>query len=313
MGLRQPCAYTSAMTHEFPPEYQCGDLRICPALGTITGACGAMVRLGPVNMKVLATLLGRAGNIVSRAELFEAVWHRQVVSEDALTRCVSDIRSELRTFSGHDDWIETLPKRGYRWLTEVREIEPSEQLANPARKDEAVDVDAGPEPAKPLLSRRLLSLALRGSAYLIALAVMAVAMVWAIDRIAGERSVVVAILPTAAAPELAEQAAELDLALMKHLLQNDSIRLLSPSAIDARPDNPFPFFSYEFGARWLIEGDLRKIGGAVLLTLTVADARTGIAEMQVTDEWPVPVATAIEPAPAVFQSLTEFIDTALRE
>jgi DNA-binding winged helix-turn-helix (wHTH) protein len=107
------------MPRDFPPEYQCGDLRICPSLGTITSASGASVRLGPVNMRVLEALLAGAGDVVSRSDLFKAVWKNQVVSDDALTRCIADIRAELRTFSGQDNWIETLPKRGYRWLIET--------------------------------------------------------------------------------------------------------------------------------------------------------------------------------------------------
>jgi hypothetical protein len=142
---------------------------------------------------------------------------------------------------------------------------------------------------------------------------MAIVLVWAVDRMAGERTVVVALLPTAAGPGLAEQAAELDLALMTYLLQVDRVRVLSPSAIESRPANPFPFFWYEFGARWLIEADLRKVSGATLLTLTIADARTGITEMRVTDESPVSGAARGEPAPAAFQTLARFVASELGE
>jgi len=278
-------------------------------LGTVTNAAGAAARLGPVNMKVLETLMLRAGEVVSRRELFETVWRNQLISEDALTRCISDIRAELRTFSGHDEWIETLPKRGYRWLAEVRELNPAEQLAY--RPDDDAAGGPGTKRSASRWRQLLVGLALRAAVYVAALAIMAVVLVWAIDRFAGDRAVIVALLPTVATGELSEPAVELDLALMAHLMRSNGIRVLSPSAIGSRPANPFPFFSYEFGARWLIEAELRKAGGVITVTMTVADARTGIAELQVTDRWSVPASAAGDPAPSAFRALSQFIDAGL--
>jgi DNA-binding winged helix-turn-helix (wHTH) protein len=294
MGLTRPSAYTEPMPRDFPPEYQCGDLRISPSLGTITGASGASVRLGLVNMKVLETLLARAGDVVSRGDLFKAVWKNQVVSDDALTRCIADIRSELRVFSGRDDWIETLPKRGYRWLGTVREVKSGAPgMAEPLPVQP--QADAAPRP----LVQRIARLCLRGTLWLGAPVVMALALVSVIDRITSDRAVVVALLPATASAGLAEQAAEFDLALTDYLMQIDGVRVLSPSAIESRPANPFPFFAYEFGARWLIEADLRETSGSATIVLTLADARTGIAEMRVSSQLADP--------PAAFEALLEFI------
>jgi hypothetical protein len=163
------------------------------------------------------------------------------------------------------------------------------------------------------LPLRLTRLALRGTAYLGALALMAMALVWTVDRLTGESATVVALLPTVASPELADQAAELDLELMQQLMQSDRIRVLSPSAIESRPANPFPFFSYEFGARWLIETDLRKVGGDVSVTLTVADARTGIAEMRVTDRLSLPIGVSGTATPELFHALSRYMDSELGE
>jgi len=282
------------MPRDLPPEYQCGDLRICPSLGTITNASGASVRLGLVNMKVMEALLARAGDVVSRNDLYQTVWKNQVVSDDALTRCIADIRAELRVFSGRDDWIETLPKRGYRWLGTVREVE-----AGAPRVAEPQPVHPGAVAAPRPLVQRVARLALLGATWLGAPVLLALALVWAIDRFAGDRAVVVALLPATASAELAEQASALDLALTDYLMQIDGVRVLSPSAIESRPANPFPFFAYEFGARWLIETDLRKTSGNPTIVLTVADARTGIAEIQVSGQ--------LADLPAPFEELLEFI------
>lgn len=294
MGLTRSSAYTAPMPRDFPPEYQCGDLRICPSPGTITSASGTSVRLGPVNMKVLEALLAQAGDVVSRSDLFRAVWKNQVVSDDALTRCIADIRAELRTCSGRDDWIETLPKRGYRWLGTVREVEPGAPgVAVPPPDRHSTEAASGPR------IQRVARLGLLGVLWLGIPVVLALALVSVIERITSERAVVIALLPATASAALADEAADFDLALTDYLMQVESVRVLSPSAIGSRPANPFPFFAYEFGARWLIETELRETSVSTTVVLTVADARTGIAEMQVSSQ--------LADVPAAFEALLNFI------
>lgn len=273
MGLRQSARYTRMMPSHNPPDYQCGELRISPALGLVANGQGESIRLGPVNMRVLATLLAQPGRMVSRGELFEGVWPNQIVSEDALTRCVSDIRGQLRKISGRDDWIETLPKRGYRWTGQASEAPPVEDMAEPAEP-------ASIAPAPYRFRRQVLRFAGRGIAYLLALALMASVIVWAIDRFSGPREPVVALLPVTADSSRAAAAAEFDRALQAYLTNLETVRVLARSAIESRPANPFPFFYYEFGARWLIEAGLQESVGQTIVSIAIVDARTGIVEMQ---------------------------------
>jgi hypothetical protein len=244
---------------------------------------------------------------VSRSDLFTAVWKNQVVGDDALTRCIADIRAELKALSGRDDWIETLPKRGYRWLGTVREAE----SRTPEAAEAPIALPAAeatshliPEPERADVRRPLLEraakVALRGALWLGAPVVMALALVSMIDRLAGERAMVIALLPATSSAVLADQATELDLALTEYLMQIDGVRLLSPSAIASRPANPFPFFAYEFGARWLIEAELRETSGNATIVLTLADARTGISELR--------ISCRIADLPKAFEALSEFIE-----
>jgi DNA-binding winged helix-turn-helix (wHTH) protein len=309
MGLIESGDYTACMMRDDPPAYLSGTLTICPALGQVTSAAGASVRLGPVNMKVLEALVTRAGSVVSRAELYDVVWRNQAVGEDALTRCVSDIRAELRTLSDRDDWIETLPKRGYRWIREVSKTSLGEGPAG------------GPVPAPPesvALSRgsralptKALRLVGRGIAYLVALALMGSSIVWTFDRLSDSRMPVVAVLPLSAAAELSDLAAELDLELTKYLIGLEQIQVLSRSAIESRPSNPFPFFYYEFGARWLVESDVREVSRRDVLTINVADARTGIVELQVAEPIPSDGAHYQVWIETVFSALNQFIQSSV--
>jgi DNA-binding winged helix-turn-helix (wHTH) protein len=308
MGLRRSSEYTGGMTRDHPPPFQCGDLTISPTLGQISNTAGATIRLGPVNMRVLEVLLARAGEVVSRSEIYEAVWKNQIVGEDALTRCISDISAELRAFSGRGDWIETLPKRGYRWRGETGATDLASHESNPSGAE-----SKGPlaeQEHRTWFRQSPLRLAARGAGYLAALAAMAIVLVWGLDQFALARRPVVAILPIDAGAELTELAAEIDLELRAYLTSLDRIHLLAPSAIMSRPSNPFPFFAYEFGARWLIEADLRQLGPRTILTVTVADARTGIVEWQLDEKIQTAGAAGLT-RPAALTDLGRFIDTEL--
>lgn len=323
MGVTQAARYTRLMPGHGPPDYQCGDLRVSPALGLVANAGGESTRLGPVNMKVLSTLLAHPGRMFTRSELFEAVWPNQIVSDDALTRCVSDIRGQLRKLSGRDEWIETLPKRGYRWVGPVGEAipadsNPSSVSTQPFEAQPAAEKPLGATPPASvscLPSHRarhpLLRLAGRGAAYLVALIVMASLMLWAVDRFSGPRFPVVAVLPATADASRAVVAAEFDRALRTWLGRQEQIQVLARAAIDARPANPFPYFHYEFGARWLVEAGLQEFLEQTVVSVAVIDARTGIVEMQYSERAPADTPDEQLLSEGARNALREFFDLQL--
>jgi DNA-binding winged helix-turn-helix (wHTH) protein len=240
------------MASDGTPQLTSGDLSVHPDLGEVRNARGECGRLGPVNMRVLALLVRRAGQVVSRTEIFDTVWTNQVVSDDVLTRAISDIRAELGRLSEREGHIETIPKRGYRWTG-----------GTAAPSSHKVVARLG----------RLLS-------YLAVLVLIASLGVWLLVQFARPGPPVIALLPTRAeAPQLA-LATMLDAALTESLLAAGNVELLSRTAVETRPTNPFPYFYYEFGARWLVESELRELPGRTLLTTAVVDARTGIVLFQ---------------------------------
>ncbi|MEJ2133128.1 MAG: winged helix-turn-helix domain-containing protein, partial [Gammaproteobacteria bacterium] len=89
-----------------------------PREGTVTGPLGT-VRLEPKVMGVLLHLAEHTGRVVSRDELFDAVWPGMVVTESTISRCIYLLRRALRDSGGDIATIETLPKRGYRLRTPV--------------------------------------------------------------------------------------------------------------------------------------------------------------------------------------------------
>src|SRR3954453_19964086 len=69
------------------------------------------IKLRPKSFEVLRYLAERAGRTVTKEELIAAIWPNVTVSEESLTRCISDIR--LAIGRPAQEIIKTLPKRGY--------------------------------------------------------------------------------------------------------------------------------------------------------------------------------------------------------
>jgi TolB-like protein/Tfp pilus assembly protein PilF len=72
---------------------------------------GAERSLRPKSFALLQHLAERAGQLVGRDEIMEAVWPGTFVTEDSITQCISDIRRALGDEDAH--FLRTLPRRGY--------------------------------------------------------------------------------------------------------------------------------------------------------------------------------------------------------
>lgn len=77
------------------------------------------VHLEPRVMAVLVALAHHAGQVVSKEALRREVWRGVVVTDDALTRCISVLRHLLGDDAQHPRFIETIPKCGYRLIAGV--------------------------------------------------------------------------------------------------------------------------------------------------------------------------------------------------
>ena len=84
---------------------------------------GEALRIEPKAMDVLMLLADRVGRVVSREELFAAVWPGVVVGDEALTQTIIKLRKALGDNSRSPSYIETIAKRGYRLIAPVRQSE----------------------------------------------------------------------------------------------------------------------------------------------------------------------------------------------
>ncbi|SDW74517.1 winged helix-turn-helix domain-containing protein [Thiocapsa roseopersicina] len=85
-----------------------------------------LVRVEPKVMDVLVYFAGRAGEVVSREELERDVWRGALVVYDAMTKTVTKLRQALGDDPRNPRFIQTVPKRGYRFVAEAERADPIE-------------------------------------------------------------------------------------------------------------------------------------------------------------------------------------------
>jgi DNA-binding winged helix-turn-helix (wHTH) protein/TolB-like protein/cytochrome c-type biogenesis protein CcmH/NrfG len=116
--------------------FRLGDWVVRPIEGVVVGANESR-HLQPKTMDVLVSLAASKGQVITRDELISRVWGANAVSDEPLTRCIHELRRSLDDDRGEPTYIQTIPKRGYRLLTEVRELLPEDliQLETPVARE----------------------------------------------------------------------------------------------------------------------------------------------------------------------------------
>lgn len=84
---------------------------------------GKIVPLAPRVFAALAVLVERSGQVVKKSELMEMLWPDCFVEESSLTQSISILRKALGDSRSAPQYIETIPKRGYRFTEKVRAIQ----------------------------------------------------------------------------------------------------------------------------------------------------------------------------------------------
>ena len=82
---------------------------------------GRPVRLEPQPARALAMLLSRPGEVITRDELRAAIWgeHTHVDYDRGLAYCLAQVRTALGDNADNPRFVQTLPKRGFRFLAPV--------------------------------------------------------------------------------------------------------------------------------------------------------------------------------------------------
>jgi predicted ATPase/DNA-binding winged helix-turn-helix (wHTH) protein len=107
-----------------PNVYSIGPFRLDLDSRTLTRH-GVPEPLGPRAVAVLATLVARAPAPVAKATILGEAWPGLVVEDNNLTVQIAAIRRTLSQAPGGDRWVETIARRGYRFLGPVMPSPPS--------------------------------------------------------------------------------------------------------------------------------------------------------------------------------------------
>src|SRR6266536_4819535 len=107
--------------------YEFGRFRLDPAEHSLLRD-GQPVALRPKVFDILLVLVENSGHLVEKEELLEKVWPGQFVEEGNLNKNISMLRHALGESSASHQYIETVPKLGYRFVGEVKVSSPFSQL-----------------------------------------------------------------------------------------------------------------------------------------------------------------------------------------
>jgi DNA-binding winged helix-turn-helix (wHTH) protein/TolB-like protein len=230
------------------------------------------VPLQDLPFRLLAALVDRPGDVVSRAELSAALWGSEtfVDATAGLNTAVAKLREALGDAADRPAFVETLPKRGYRFVAPVERLEPAGVLA-PAGARAAPSGDAPatrPEAwAAPARRRRWRLAAAAGAALVLAAALGA----WAVyPRWSDARNVRVAVVlfdNETDRPELSAFAQAMTDATVASLTAEPRLAVIGNAAVlrTSRPFRDVARIRDTLDAQFIVVGQVQWRDGAVLV------------------------------------------------
>ena len=243
---------------------------------------GARVRLQEKPFEVLLALVERPGEEVTRAELRQRLWPGEQFHdfEAGINTAVRKLREALGDSPNGSRYIETIPRRGYRFVAPVTVVRGTAPAAAPTPP--AVEGGAAPDgvatvaPARPWLRPRALLVLALALLVLTAVAVRRERADRREARLQPPRSI--AVLPlsdqsSSPAPWFTDGMTE---ALIAELAKIDSLSVISHTSAMAFRQQPrrLPEIARELGVEAILEGAIRREGDRFRLTVRLLDARS---------------------------------------
>ena len=281
--------------------YEFGPFRLDPAEHLLLRD-GEPVALRPKEFAVLVALVENHGRALTKDELLKGVWSGQLVEEGNINRQISTLRRALGETSDGPQYIETIPKVGYRFVAPVREIRDQgagmvierHTIARIVTEEEEVADGGGafepsPEPKALLASgekevNRRRSLALAAVVVSLAGLALGLAYAWS-SRKSPETKTVATVRSLAVLPFKPIGAGEEDEylglgmadALITKLSNIREINVRPTSAVRryvARDQDPVAA-GRELRVEAVIEGSVQRVGERVRVTVQLVSVRNG--------------------------------------
>jgi DNA-binding winged helix-turn-helix (wHTH) protein/TolB-like protein len=227
----------------------------------------AVVPLAPKVAETLRVLLERHGTVLAKADIMAEVWPDTTVEEIGLARNISQLRKSLGDENELGKYIETLPKRGYRFVGSVVEDGPGGQIESPPAATPRTFWRMG----RFLLAAGLLVL-IFGFIY------------WQFYRpsrylSSGEHIASIAVIPfECRSPELDCSAFPRGLTdlLVANLSKNQGVHVLSPSTVYSyqRARLSTAFMARVLSMDVVLDGSIQRAGDRVRITSRLVDVHS---------------------------------------
>src|SRR2546421_9803025 len=110
------------MSHRRKQFYEFGPFRLDVAEQLLLRG-GELVPLKHKEFETLLVLVENCGHLVEKEKFFREVWPDAAVEDGSLTVNISNLRKALGRDEGGRQYIETVPRRGYCFVTDVRVLD----------------------------------------------------------------------------------------------------------------------------------------------------------------------------------------------
>ena len=242
---------------------------------------GGKVHIQEQPLCVLVSLLERPGELVTRDELRQKIWQSDtfVDFDTALNKAVAKIRDVLGDSAASPRFVETLPKRGYRFIAPMEKtaLEPMGPEPFPAAAVPEAMLPAGAQPPRSAFGYRLRAkLAVAGLAALAILSVIAWVRWRRESAPAPMRSLAVLPLDNLSGDPNQEYFADgITDELITDLAQIHSLRVISRTSVMQfrHTRKSLPQIAAELNVDAVIEGSVMRSGNRVRVTAQLLNAR----------------------------------------
>ena len=237
---------------------------------------GQKVRLPHQSFQILLLLLSRPGDVVTRDELRHALWTSEtfVDFDDGLNSAMRKLREALDDDAGHPSFIETLPRRGYRFIAPVNSIAAIELVApQPAH---ASETGLPPAPLR-MPRRRIPPVWISGAVVLVA--AVALGALYVRSRQAASDIGSLAVLPFENLTGDTAQSYFVDAvtdAVTTHLAQVPGLDVVSRTSakLSKQPDTKISAIASALQVDAVLEGTVARSGNQVRITAQLVRGAT---------------------------------------
>ena len=237
---------------------------------------GIKLRLQGQPLQVLAILVQSAGNLVTREELRSQLWQADtfVDFDHSLHNAIARIREALGDSTQTPKYIETLPRRGYRFIAQVEEVQPP-----PLKVNTSIQAAAAVPPAIPIPSKTRWRIRLIAALCVCCLAAIAGWMAWQHHRggsvVAAPRSIAVLPLQNLSGDPSQDFFADaMTDELITEVSRIQALRVISHTSVMEYKGTRkhLPQIARELKVDDIVEGSIVREGGEVRVTVQLLDA-----------------------------------------